>query len=161
MRPEEIDLLPPGNDFDGLIGEHVFNLEVRRFDAGGVLMTPWYDTSDASVWTFVKRYSTDITEAWLVFEKVVEQVGCGMVWKWPESRSGYGCEFDKEPPIMRRAGQPLARVFVPEEYYLRPARPPEFYAWGETAPLSICRAALKFAFKSKAGREETCDHLQS
>jgi hypothetical protein len=76
------------------------------------------------------RYSTDIRAAWVVANKIVESdidIAMELLDYGPSDNNGerYCCSFGKE--ASRMAG--LAEWGVE--------------GWGDTAPLAICRAALK------------------
>ncbi len=93
----------PGRELDALIAENVMGLKHSCLDGNHTLCG-------------VKSYSTDISAAWEVVEKLVVGREVGLD-RWPGSK--------------------LWLIIVREGNLLK-AR-----LWAETAPLAICRAALK------------------
>lgn len=107
-----------GPELDALIAEKVMGLE-RHEDHGH---------SDCSACDEArKKYSTDIAVAWEIVEKLKGKKWLGPEWKSPDT-------------YMTQQGYPLGT----EAWYVRVEVKGLFeWVFGATAPLAICRAALK------------------
>ncbi len=149
MTPEEIDQLPAGREMDALIAEKIFNLKPATFVEIGSIsgMVIYFKCEEGNGNTRgyypgnyrdnprvpLDHYSTNIKAAWEVVEQMVARMG----YQNPD--------FEWSGPL-----------FKPEHRYLNQSRLGEtcwyvllemngFREWimADTAPLAICRAALK------------------
>ena len=114
MTREDIKNMLAGRGLDALIAEKVMGLTVDyEFSEPCILsLRDKYDD-----WGFLPNYSTDISAAWEVVEKLCNETGCDVV------------KVCKRDPELLRG-----------EWSCNLGR--GFEALGDTAPLAICRAAL-------------------
>lgn len=101
-------------DLDRLIAERVMgwtNLSVTGSRFG--------TTPDGKPHRIIPQYSTEISAAWEIVEKLkLSGYQGGLEWAKPEA--GYNCAFGASLPLDEKQ-----------------------FSWAETAPLAICLAALK------------------
>jgi hypothetical protein len=147
MTPEEIDLMPAGREMDALVAEKVFGDIICK-------SSMWHvrETKDFALehWTTCKihgksgcvaeprKFSTDISAAWEVVEKIKDQF-----------------EEEAQFNIVHRSGYngPKGNWHAGFKVWMTKERTGLTADWhwsdilgvaeGETAPLAICRAALK------------------
>lgn len=117
MTPEQIDAMPAGGELDLMVHREIMHSIDARIDDDGV------PREDAKVRTTFKcrvripEYSTDIAAAWEVFERVLKEHTLILTGDW-EIAGGFVITDDLD---------------CPSEVFVR----------ANTAPLAICRAALK------------------
>ena len=115
MNPDE---LQAGRDLDALVATHVFDYRTRSAKLTNPhLPDDWFQREPDGGETFVPPYSTDIKAAWDVVERLAS------------------C-------------QPrLARYVSPDKWWVRMnacgSLATQVEGWADTAPLAICRAALR------------------
>ena len=138
-----IDEMPAGRELDALIAEKVFGQSVKWFTYDGIddelQSEPWEqdwdgtnanprecDKSDNGAFPNCESYSTDIAAAWQVVEKFRTGIN---------GHAAACMEFELTDEIRM------------PDYYCRfygiDFKPREYFAFADTAPLAICRAALK------------------
>jgi hypothetical protein len=137
MTPEQIDALPAGRELDALVHEYIFDTCRCPHDSSWLTDSTKgssvFIDDDGKTWrcvthkkrifqaSEVKPYSTDIAAAWEVVEKVR-----GERWE------------------MRWVGKKTIDVQgLAEDEYGLAFRGNLTASWAGTAPLAICRAALK------------------
>ena len=114
MTRDEILNMPAGREMDAILMEKLFEYSWDSSFKGGA-----WRHADGSCYLqqLLPRFSTDIAAAWEVVEKLCDETGCDIVKvckRDPELlRGDWSCNFGRG-----------------------------FEAFGETAPLAICRAAL-------------------
>lgn len=118
----DIDNMPAGRDMDKLIAEKVFGWD--DFWCNDRQLMGYPPCEQVSIMEAerhpVPYYSTDIAATWEVVEKVAS-LGCGYMVE--DAEEGHICTFFKGFKFPRRID--------------------EYEAEADTAPLAICRAALK------------------
>jgi len=127
MGRDEILNMPAGREMDALIAEKVMGLRVhikperQKVDLGFYRRKIEYRTIN---WVYaggylLRSYSTDISAAWDVVEKLKTIYHMSIWTDYYEDRNNYGCRFQ-----LRGGGQSSYPVI------------------SDAAPLAICRAAL-------------------
>ena len=132
-----IDDMPAGRELDALIAEKVMGREICDEEEWSVqtsrsglrvegMVCPKHGLNSCLQRAFLPFYSTDIAAAWEVFEAVQEGItgkvyGGSILAAYVGGLNGYFAEF-------KRGCEP---------------GPLEVSEFGVTAPLAICRAALK------------------
>ena len=107
MTREEILNMPAGREMDALIAENVFNVFVHRLNGSAF---------SVSMLNEIPHYSTDISAAWEVVEKLHKENDIFDVWHEKDTGFDWWCEVVNNGD-----------------------------GWNvnaKTAPLAICRAAL-------------------
>lgn len=130
MTRDEILNMPAGREIDALIEENIFksvscnNWAIQRYyPEEWIRINSSCEHERCHPLGFVPRYSTDISAAWEVVEKFVEQ-DCK-------------CHIYRYGNWNKKDGKRCWQVFLGDnKYNLFP------YAEADTAPLAICRAAL-------------------
>jgi hypothetical protein len=129
MTPEQIDKMEAGREMDALIAEKVMGLNVKPIfrPKNELKFMPGFVWHYEDTWEYpeIKDYSTEIAEAWEVVEKL-------KLWIWRDEQ-GNIC-----------SGKPEY-----DDYYNKDRidTAMKHSAIAETAPLAICRAALKAVIK--------------
>lgn len=125
MTREEILNMPANRETDVLMAEEVMGLrldwEFAEFQNGEPAVPTLRDKYDEI--GMVPFYSTDISAAWEVVEKLCNETGCDIVKvckRDPELFGEWSCNFGRGCE-----------------------------AFGDTAPLAICRAARLLVLKSQ------------
>jgi hypothetical protein len=122
MTTEQIDKMPEGREMDALIAEKVMGLNVKPVfhPKNELKFMPGFVWRYEDAWEHpeIKDYSTDIAKAW----EVVEKLNTHIIIERLEYREDWYCEISG---ISNSAGEQLHSTTAP------------------TAPLAICRAALK------------------
>lgn len=130
-----------GRELDALIAERVMGYEVSRIRAGALLVEvyaierrdeahPSFDVVMCNYYPVsVRRYSTDIAAAWEVVEKLNETE------RWPTIQFGPSEDGDLR-------------------WWVTLVNPADADVYAETAPLAICRAALKAVASVPSGVTE-------
>lgn len=72
MNREQIENMPAGRKMDNLIAEHVFRLEKPAYPNDDKFI---YMEGSLGYYRFASPYSTDISAAWQVVEKMREKSG--------------------------------------------------------------------------------------
>lgn len=112
--------MKPGKELDALIAENVMGLPVLDYNNYGTITVSYEnDENRQAVWVDLPKYSTDITAAWEVAEKLAEK---GFYY---EIQQAWSQENTKRCRVYLNDGE---------------AR---YIAIGDTAPHAICLAALK------------------
>lgn len=119
LTAEMIDRMEAGPEMDALVGQYVMPLTVNGKP---------YERA------FNEPYSTRIEAAWEVIEHlrgVAHSVGITLTWGYGSFQRGAGwkCDF-----------MTVGHSSIPGKFHRDPA-----FAEARTAPLAICKAALKFA----------------
>lgn len=134
MIPAEIDVMPSGRDLDALVAETVFGKKSCKFTVTGIIstLTIWQCECKSSSNCYpddkgqcLEQYSTEMASAWPIAElmKTRKNTSSSLGFSWPvelsylDDRQIWACIFHGK----RATAEGL----------------------GETAPLAICRAALK------------------
>jgi hypothetical protein len=114
MTKKEILAMKPGRELDKVVGEIVFGYEVKIFLFQGFAPDPYYRTPSqyGRTYEFLPNYSTDISAAWQVVEKLF--------------REGYG----------------LLMIGDVDKFTVILAADMNYKAEAKTAPEAICKAAL-------------------
>jgi len=140
-----IDEMPAGRALDARVAEKVRGWPVEGVPLEGVPLvmvngeicdaTPFSDGSYQIV--AAPHYSTDISAAWDVVEKVAREQGQDAHFTIV-CRAGYSNQVEPK-------GEWMVGYQFPEADYSGRWRWSGVFGWGEgvTAPLAICRAALK------------------
>ncbi len=141
MTNEEIDKLEAGPELDALIAEKVMGCTLVNH------VNPKYGVTCGCAYgahrqvqehidDLLADYSTDMTYAW----KVVERIRLAYAVQIDERRAGWACELT--PWWEDDAERELQRMFASEyEKY--------GIVIAETAPLAICRAAIRAVLSQK------------
>ena len=103
MNPREIDVL---------VAEHVLGIKAQMaVDNSGWMYWEKLDNAWEGQWSRLPHYSTDISAAWKVVEKMLESNGvydfgcCNRYgetfssWFYPNADESYTCSFDKTAPM--------------------------------------------------------------
>lgn len=123
MKAEEIDKMEAGRDMDALIAERVMGYTVTRVN--GEPYTEWHGHKAEPY--HLGAYSTDIAAAWQVVEKM---------------REGFKfCCLDLHSDLHYSYTFSLTHYRAEDMH--EQEHNPDFVAHAPTAPLAICRAALK------------------
>lgn len=122
----DVDSMPAGREMDAMVAERVMGWKLNM---GGRVVRPdgssfkgpvedrWLDPNPHYQQYSLAPYSTDIAAAWKVVEKMLElDFHCVL---GARSRSAYACYFTKDPHAKTETD------------------------YTSSAPLAICRAALK------------------
>ena len=131
MTRDEILNMPAGREMDALIGEKIMGLHPNPKLCPYCRATMWVGKNrsrctDCNEWRYspYKEYSSEIESAWEVVEGLCNETGCDVVKvckRDPELLRGeWSCNFGRG-----------------------------FEAFGDTASLAICRAALLAVMESK------------
>ena len=123
MTNDEIDKLEAGRELDALVAEKVMGLEISQTSRGTDNPTIRVITDGVPHYRTMRCYSTNISAAWEVVEKLQQQFHLRL-----------NSPFD--------FGDPYFAGFTPLGVTGFNGRP-DFEASAPTAPLAICRTALK------------------
>lgn len=137
MTFEEIDKLEAGHKLNGLIAKHIFGCEMQMINGDACCACDQVNeksphaSREAYSGTWIIDYSTDIAAAWLVVEHFARLDGI-FVSARPQDQDWWTVIPDEKnhPKGSLKCG-PGCSVM----------------AFGPTAPLSICRAALRMVMK--------------
>lgn len=134
MTAQEIDAMPAGRDLDALIAETVFGKKPCKYTVTGIIstLTIWQCEHQSASNCYpddkgqcLEKYSEEMWSAWKIAEllKLRENTSSSLGFSWPvelsylDDRQVWSCVFHGK----QASAEGL----------------------GETAPLAICRAALK------------------
>lgn len=138
FTPAEIDALPAGPALDALVAERVMGWVCPP--ATSVLPVRMWVGPSGRVHPELPRFSTNIAAAWLVVERIGERVDDeqSLDFSWltlVHTGDGYAASFDVSPHEV--ALDTISGNWWDNLQLL------EYAGWAKTAPLAICRAALK------------------
>lgn len=162
MTHDEIDALPAGREMDALVAEKVMAMDIVRdvecmYEHGfrdpdiGIRGTviPAEGNYDRDTYDPVPAYSTDIAAAWEVVEKMHGRWGhfTIVLVENPHGTTNRGRPCDWEVvPVFELTHYDEGGFFKPAKRLPTGLRDDELddpIGWADTAPLAICRAALK------------------
>jgi hypothetical protein len=132
-----IDKLDAGRELDALVAERVMgwkNLEYYPAISGrkpGYAPAGWYGDGPNGEVYLNRYYSTRIKDAWLVIEKLINDGNCPGLLYDDNGHWALALEGTQNVPIGDNAQDIATQFFVSAN------------DWAESAPLAICRAALK------------------
>ena len=135
LTAEQIDTVPAGREMDALVAERVMGWKNLHWVEGGKKdnaswPTGWYGDGPENEVYLYKNYSTDIAAAWEVVKNLIERK---YEWQMEMERYGERVIFECHICDTQHGGWSGE-----SQWYERLSD-----AKGDSAPLAICRAALR------------------
>ena len=114
MDRATIEQMPAGRELDTLVAEKV--LRWKRQERGRSSSLPWpHWISDGTTYLELPRFSEDVGDAWEIVRELIKR---GLHVSLDSDGSGWTADFTPNPLVT-------------------------FFTCADTAPLAICRAALR------------------